>query len=606
MTMGCARCHNHKKDPILQDDYYRMLAFFHAIKPMATNGGNVEVEISHDDSAIAGFQAKLKELQDQSDAIEDDFRKRLDAKGGAAGARDLEDLTYKYYRGAFEKLPKFDELKPESEGKLPSGRFDTSPTTRDDDFGFVYTGMLVVPADGTYAFNLDSDDGSRLTIGGKQLILYDGIHGVGTVQKATVDLKKGRVPVRLDYFQHVGGRGLEVSWGKTGGATRPLTPSGNAEAFADIMKARGTEILGKEGHDRYRKLQQRIAELKRDPPGVQKALAVTEGGHVDTFVLSRGNAHVPGKQVEPGFPQVLGFPDPPKSSKPRLALAQWMADPANPLPARVMANRIWQFHFGKGIVSTANDFGGFGQLPSDQALLDWLACEFVEKGWRIKAMHKLLMTSSAYRLGSQDDAAALAKDPEDELVWRNGMRRLTGEEIRDSILAVNGSLNLSMAGPSVFPPMPAEVLATSSHPESVWGKSSPEDSARRSVYIKVKRSLLYPILAAHDFADTDTSCPMRFSTTVPTQALTMLNSAFMGEQAAQFAKRLRSEAPMGPDQQVRLALRLATQRPPLESEVMRGLGFMLDLQKKDNVSSDRALDLFCLLVLNLNEFVYLD
>ena len=169
-----------------------------------------------------------------------------------------------------------------------------------------------------------------------------------------------------------------------------------------------------------------------------------------------------------------------------------------------------------------------------------------------------------------------------------------------------GVLNPTMGGPSVFPPMPAEVLATSSQPENVWGKSSVDDARRRSVYIKVKRSLQYPILAAHDQADTDSSCPMRFATIVPTQALTMLNSSLMAEQSTLFAQRLTAQAGSDPAKQVKLALSLATQREPKEKEITRGVTFIRDLQQKDHFSADRALSMFCLMVLNLNEFAYLD
>ncbi len=605
MTMGCARCHNHKKDPLLQEDYYRLLAFFHSIKPMANDGPNIETEITRDPAATASFEQKLRELQAQSDAIEDDFRKRLDSKGGAP-ACDIEDLGYRYYRGAWETLPNFDEMKAESQGKLPRGQFDTSPTTRDSDYGFVFTGTLVVPADGQYTFTVDSDDGSRLAIGGKQVLEYDGIHGLGSPKHCEVPLRKGRVPIRLDYFQHVGGFGLAVSWSPAGGKERTLTPGGKEQSFADVFRQRGEEVLGKEVIERQRRILKAIEELKRNPPGVEKALSVSEGQFRDTFVMTRGNPHVQGKQVTAGFPRILGFPDPPKGARLRLALAQWIANPDNPLPARVMVNRIWQFHFGKGIVSTANDFGRFGQLPSNQPLLDWLAREFVAGGWKIKSMQRLLMTSSTYRMSSKDDPAALSKDPEAELVWRYPMRRLTAEEIRDSILAVNGSLNLDLFGPSIYPAMPAEVLATSSHPGDVWGHSSAEESSRRSIYIKVKRSLLYPLLSAHDFADTDTSCPVRFSTTVPTQALTMMNSAFIGEQASIFAARLRKQAPEGIDAQARLGLRMVTQRPAAEDEVKRARDFVQELEKKDGLTPERSLEMLCLLMLNLNEFVYLD
>jgi hypothetical protein len=223
----------------------------------------------------------------------------------------------------------------------------------------------------------------------------------------------------------------------------------------------------------------------------------------------------------------------------------------------VMMNRLWQHHFGRGIVRSPNNFGQLGDRPTHPELLDWLAREFVAGGWRMKAMHKLIMTSNAYRMSSQNDPQAHAKDPVNDLFWRFDMRRLSAEEIRDSIYAVNGRLNQKMYGPGVFPEISAEVLAGQSRPGEGWGKSPPEEQARRSVYVHVKRSLITPLLSDFDFPDTDGSCAARFATTQPTQALGMLNGDFVRTQAAEFAKRLRREAGNNPTAQVRLALRLA-------------------------------------------------
>ncbi len=226
----------------------------------------------------------------------------------------------------------------------------------------------------------------------------------------------------------------------------------------------------------------------------------------------------------------------------RRALADWLTDPRNPRTARVMANRLWQYHFGRGIVPTPNDFGKLGEAPSHPELLDWLAAEFVAAGWKLKRMHRLIVSSSAYRMSSRATPAELASDPANRWFWRFPMRRLTAEEVRDSILAVSGSY-LKAGGPSVYPPIPREVMAGQSVPGSGWKTSRPTKPRRRSVYVHVKRSLLVPILATHDAADTDASCPVRYTTTVPTQALGLLNGEFANEQAALFAERLRGEAP---------------------------------------------------------------
>jgi hypothetical protein len=186
------------------------------------------------------------------------------------------------------------------------------------------------------------------------------------------------------------------------------------------------------------------------------------------------------------------------------------------------------------------------------------------------------------------------------------MRRLTSEEIRDSILAVSGKLNLTMAGPSIYPPIPKEVLAGQSRPGTGWRTSPPEEAARRSIYIHVKRSLQVPILAQFDQADTDSSCPVRFTTTVPAQALGMLNGAFSNEQADFFAQRLKKEAPEGLEEQIRRAVSLTTGRTPSAAEVNLNVAFVRHMREKSQLDEQQALRLLCLVMLNANEFIYVD
>lgn len=382
----------------------------------------------------------------------------------------------------------------------------------------------------------------------------------------------------------------------------------------DIVKKRVGRLLSQAQFDEYARLTaERDTLRKAPPPALAQALCVTEQGPKPgpTYMLMRGNPHAQGDEVQPGFPSVLAPPDPVihptgDSSGRRAALADWLANPKNPLTARVMVNRVWQFHFGRGIVRTPSNFGFLGAPPTHPALLDWLAGELVRDGWRLKPLHKLILMSNAYQMSSRPDPKAFAKDPENDLFQHFDMRRLDAEEIRDSILAVNGTLNQKMFGPPIYPTMPPEVLASQSMPGAGWGKSTPEDQARRSIYIHIKRSLTLPMLASFDVPETDFTCPARNVTTQPTQALGMMNSTFLNEQAAIFAATVRKNGGTARASQVRFALQRVFQRDPTAAEVARGVKLIDSTMKQHGKSESEALKTFCLVALNLNEFMYLD
>lgn len=384
---------------------------------------------------------------------------------------------------------------------------------------------------------------------------------------------------------------------------------------AILRKRIGKEITKKE-HESFKRLLNDRKEAIANPPGSIKVLCVKEDGPKapETFVRIRGNAHVTGEKVSPGFISVLSPPEAKveKSNSEetvgrRLAFSKWVTDPENPMTARVMVNRIWQYHFGRGIVRTSSDFGFQGSPPTHPELLDWLAAEFVNKKWSIKEMHRLMMTSAAYQMASTHNPAGFEKDPANDLFWKFNLRRLTAEEIRDSVLAVNGQLNKEkMFGPSIFPIMPKEVLAGQSRPGQNWGNSSEEDRRRRSVYIHIKRSLGLPILSTNDSADTDNSCPVRFITTQPTQALGMMNSEFTNRQAKLFAADVKKSVGDNRKKQVATVLARVMQRPANEKEIERGLELIQNLIDNEDVTDEAAFEVFCLMALNLNEFVYLD
>lgn len=641
LTLNCARCHDHKIDPLPQRDYYSLLAFFHNITPMGNGGVHIEQPIFADEDARRAYEAEVADLDRQRDAaqqevtaIENRFRDTFASQSNVAGS-DLDDLTFRFYRDTWKRLPPFDELKPEDVGAIPSNLFDitVAPSLRPDSFGYVFEGFLKVPADGDYTFALDSDDGSRLTIDGTQVLEYDGIHGTGNPQSATVPLRAGRLPVRLDYFQWLHGKGLSLTWSGPTFTNRPLAPSpavADRDAkLADAIQQHGERILGPEGKREYDAKVAALERLKKKKISVEQALVVSEHGAVapETFVFYRGNPHAepkPEHRVEPAFPAILGapvpvIPKPPadaKTSGRRSVLARWIAAPDNPLTARVMVNRIWQHHFGRGLIRSASNVGLAGDPPTHPELLDWLAAEFIASGWRLKPIHKIILMSAAYRASSAGHAEALVKDPFNDALWRFDMRRLSAEEMRDSIHVVSGAFNSKMFGPGVYPDIPDEVKATQSRPGAGWGESPPEEQARRSIYAKVKRSLLVPLLADYDAADTDTSCPVRFVTTQPTQALGMMNGSFLHAQARVFADRVRDEVrarrtesvPAGNEAAalVRRAIEIALVRPATDKEVTDGAALIDQLEDADGVSPSRAFELYCLMLLNLNEFAYID
>jgi len=379
--------------------------------------------------------------------------------------------------------------------------------------------------------------------------------------------------------------------------------------------AKVKEFLTKEQDEQYTKLKRELNELRRLPE-FDRDLALSVNNCLirvpETNIMMRGNPHAPGDKVEPGFPQVLGAADPKvtppsrgaRSSGRRTALAEWIASPGNPVTARVWANRIWQHHFGRGIVATPSDFGKFGTPPTHPELLDWLASEVIARGWKLKTIHQLIMTSNTYRMSSAGNDIALREDPGNQLFWRFNMRRLSAEELRDTFLMVGGKLNLKAGGPSVYPKIPKEVLAGQSRPGEGWPTSAPTEANRRTVYVGIKRSLQVPVLAQHDQADADSSCPVRHTTTVPTQALGLLNGEFGHETATAFAERLMKDSPGEVASQVRRAIRLTTGRVAKEDEVTKDMAFIAELAKKSTATD--ALKQYCLMLLNTNEFVYLD
>jgi hypothetical protein len=292
----------------------------------------------------------------------------------------------------------------------------------------------------------------------------------------------------------------------------------------------------------------------------------------------------------------LDFPPPRRTSMRRLTFAQWLVSPENPLTARVIVNRVWQHHFGEGLVRTPSDFGVMGEKPTHPELLDWLAAWFMEHGWSIKKLNRLILESNAYRMSKQWNPEYAAQDPEDRLLWRMPYQRLEVEAIRDSTLAASGRLNPKMFGPSMYPHIPPAALEGSSDPEKIWKESEESEASRRTIYAFLKRSMVVPMLEVLDLCDTSRTAARRQNTSVATQALTLFNGDFVNRQARHFADRLRREAGPDPAKQVDLAYRLALARPAKSTEIAA----MVDFLKRE------PLEQMCRVIFNLNEFAYVD
>ncbi len=356
-------------------------------------------------------------------------------------------------------------------------------------------------------------------------------------------------------------------------------------------------------------------QLRQLPPRERVlGLAKVDVQPPTTYVLMRGSPHSEGVPVEPAFPKLLGggtpviptsTPDSAHAGR-RRVLADWLASKDNWMTSRVIVNRIWAQYFGRGIVRSPNNFGLMGDPPTHPELLDYLATELMRHDWHLKDIHRMILLSSTYRMSSRADERSLVQDPRNDLFWRQNVRRLSAEQVRDSILAVTGQLNEQQFGEAMYPTLSAEVLASQSRPGANWGNSSAADQARRSIYIHVKRSLPVPMLSAFDFPETDSSCEARFLTTQPGQALSLLNSDWIQEQAAALLARVRREAGDDVRAQAARCLELVLGRPGNVEDIAELLDLVARLKAKNRLNDDAARQAMCLVVLNLNQFMYVD
>jgi hypothetical protein len=429
------------------------------------------------------------------------------------------------------------------------------------------------------------------------------------------------------------------------------TPANKRSCFQEQLVAEAEEWIDSRIARAYRRCapderklyDQQTDELAKydslKPEPLPTAMAVFDGDDQapPTCVLAGGNYRKPGQEVKPGFPEFLGASQPqiappagrPDSTGRRAALAEWLTRPDHPLTARVIVNRLWQYHFGQGIVATPNDFGAMGGDPSHPELLDWLASELVSGGWHLKPIQRLMVLSATYCQSSLVDpassahAAAIAADAADNLLWHFRRQRLEGEELRDAELQDAGQLNLRMFGPSAQPELP-EVLADTRYGWDADQKES--DRNRRSIYVLAKRNMRLPLFASFDQPDAQNSCPRRTGTITAPQALELLNGEETEDAARHWTGKLL--AACGDDQQklVYEAYTEAFGRAPHDEEVKAAEQFVADetaqiaaetdppkdtqlpspLPSKFNRAKAAALVDFCHALLCSNEFVYVD
>lgn len=401
-----------------------------------------------------------------------------------------------------------------------------------------------------------------------------------------------------------------------------LVPPEEAEAARTAHQAKQKELEGEVARlekeakaaeaDKKKELEKSLEQArklaskhKRSMLPFEQAYAVADSSRIEDVPLQqKGDPAKPGSIVPRGFLKVLHGGELPGSVRGsgRAELADWLVSKKNPLPARVMANRLWLYHFGKGIVPTPNDFGKQGKPPTHPELLDWLASKFIASGWSMKEMHRQIMLSRTYQLASHLSEAATRTDPNNELLSAFPRRRLDAESIRDTLLVLGGNLDSSPAGSHPFPPQPDWNYTQHNPFKAIY------DTNRRSVYLMTQRIQRHPYLAIFDGADPAASTALRTTSTTPLQALFLLNDPFVHEQSRQFAKLLMTESS---DDLARLdrAYRLALGRPPNEIEAASAAQFLASARSKATSSPERDAgpwEAMARVIFRLNEFVYLD
>lgn len=583
LTVGCARCHNHKFDPIAQRDYYAMVAVFAGVQH-----GERALPAADDLDRRARAEERRRELAELDRAIAD--AEPLAQPGGPARRLPVSALVNqerfapvqaKFVRfvvlatNRFE--PCIDELEVYTAGPMPRNvalaRHGTRATSSSDYPGAAIHKLEHVN-DGQYG-NSRSWISNQVGGGWVQLELP----AAETIDRIVWGRdREGKFSDRLAVRYRIE-VALEPGRWRTVASSEDRLPVGATMPETPVTRLRARRAA----------LARELREL------TQPAMAYTGTftAPPPTHRLHRGDPMQERERVAPGalasFGARLTLPDDSSEQARRLALAKWITDPKHPLTARVIANRLWHYHFGQGIVDTPSDFGLNGARPSHPELLDWLAAELAEHGWSLKHLHRLIVTSATYRQASTAHARGLAVDAGCRLLWRYPPHRLEAEPLRDAILFVSGKLDLRMGGPGfdLFEPNNNYVKVYT--PKKEFGPNE----WRRMVYATKPRMQLDDTFGAFDCPDGGQIAPKRNRSTTPLQALNLLNSPFIVQQAGFFAERLRSAAD-APEAQARLGFRIVFGRDPSAPE----------LTAAARLIREHGAMVFCRALLNANEFLY--
>lgn len=595
LTLACARCHDHKFDPVATKDYYALFGVLASSRYHRTDVA--------DPLPTARLLDELKAARGELNkflAIADQPAMAVSANDWRARAVPFERFD-KGWRKRWDAVGL--AFRPEGGGGFPhSGRESRK-----------LTGALRSPT-----FTIDKpylairvagrSARARLILNGLQLIqnpIYGGLaqsidHGE-ELHWMVFDLRmwKGQ-PAYLELLDE--GQGY-VAITEAWFADSPPP----AERGTQVSSPPATDLPPvAQGNAEAKKLASRVRELEDKLPGSQFAPAMRDGNGRNERVFIRGNHKTPGVEAPRAFLEVFGVPAFASTGSGRLELARAVTDPKNPLVARVMVNRLWKHHFGEGIVRSPDDFGYQGQRPTHPELLDWLASEFVARGWSIKQMHRLMVLSTAYRQASHATpemaAKAVTADPLNKLLHRQNVRRLEAEAIRDAMLAVSGRLDRTPEGPGVLPYLTEHQVGR--------GKpaSGPLDgNGRRSVYLQVRRNFLNPMFVAFDYPTPFTAIGRRSVSNVPAQALTMLNNPFVLQQADLWAKRTLAGPKRSTEERVRWMYEVAFGRPPSKDELGTAIGFVTE-QAKDYGKPDhpKAWADLAHVLFNAKEFIFVE